>query len=155
MGFIRNLLLIVVLPLLGLIAALLFIPPLRIGLAFVPAGLPMVIGALWGAFAFIAGWWMGLRRFRFLGWFIILAGIAIGVWQILSGIPELSAQIRSINFLEPLPEVLRGPLDELLIRALTSIGLLTLSSGIGLSVMGLITFLRYRKDNPVPYREEA
>jgi hypothetical protein len=152
---IRNLALAGILPLLGLIAGFLFLPPVRSVLIYLPAGLPAGIGILWGVLIVFAGEWMGLRRFRFLGLLILGVGIAIGVWQIQSGIPEISAQTLHANFLNPLPETLGDPLDEILTRTFTGVGLLTLVAGIELFLSGLVTFLKYRKENPVPYREEA
>jgi hypothetical protein len=46
-------------------------------------------------------------------------------------------------------------LEETLTRALAGVGVVTLVSGIGFAVSGLVTFLRYRKENPAPYKEEA
>ncbi len=153
--FLRNIFLVVIIPLLGLIAVLLFVPPARIVLAYIPAGLPAGIGVFLGILCFIAGEWMGLRRFRLLGLLILLTGIAIGAWQLLAGFPALSTEALRQNFLEPLPDALRSPLDEILVRTFTGMGLLTLASGIGFLLSGSATFIRYRKENPAPYREET
>jgi hypothetical protein len=155
LAFLRNVLLIVVLPVLGLVAVFIFFPPARGLLGSIPAWLPAAIGVFLGIVCFISGEWMGLRRFRIMGILILLAGIAIGVWQLLTGFPTLPADALQANFLEPLAESLSGPLDEILSRAFTGIGLLTLTAGILFVLSGLVTFIRYRKENPVPYREGA
>jgi hypothetical protein len=152
---IRNILLVVLLPLLGAAAVLIFVPPARAVLAYLPAVSPAGIGLLWGIPCYAAGEWMGLRRFRLMGLLMILAGAAIGAWQTAVGFPVLSAEALEWNFLEPLPEALRGSLDDLFVRTLTGVGILTAFTGAGFIVTGAAAFLRYRKENPEPYREES
>ncbi|MFN2298177.1 MAG: hypothetical protein ACK2UB_04960 [Anaerolineales bacterium] len=152
---IRNLILIALLPVLGLISGLLFVPQTRAVLAYLPAGLPVAIGALWGALAYFGGEWLGLRRFRLLGWLMLLAGAAVGLWQISYGLSELPAEVLQWSILDPLPDALQYPLDEWFIRMLTGMGILTLATGAGFAVTGAMTFFRYRKENPAPYREES
>lgn len=152
---IRNLILIALLPVMGLISLLLFIPQTRTVLAYLPAGLPVAIGALWGALAYFGGEWMGLRRFRLLGWLMLLAGTAVGLWQLSYGLTALPAEALQWNILDPLPDALQYPLSEWFIRMLTGMGVLTLAAGAGFAATGAVTFLRYRKENPAPYREES
>jgi hypothetical protein len=71
------------------------------------------------------------------------------------GLPNIPADALRANILSPLPDVLWAPVKESLNRVLAGVGLLTLLSGIAFAVSGLATFLRYRKENPVPYREES
>jgi hypothetical protein len=155
LNFIRNVFLVVILPVLGLLAAFIFVPSLRTVLASIPAWLPMGIGVLWGILFYVSGEWMGLRRFRLMGFLILLVGIAVGIWQIMIGFPGLAAEALQANWLAPMPETLRAPLDEILSRLFVGISLLTLAAGLLLLISGIVTFLRYRKENPAPYREEA
>jgi hypothetical protein len=153
--FIRNVVLIVLLPVLGLLAALIFVPSLRTILATLPAWFPTGIGIFLGILCYAAGEWMGLRRFRVMGLLIILTGLAVGIGQITLGFPALSAEALQADWLAPMPEALRAPLDEILSRFFLGVGELTFATGIFFLVSGFATFLRYRKENPVPYREEA
>ncbi|MBN2084895.1 MAG: hypothetical protein JW748_06680 [Anaerolineales bacterium] len=155
LNFIRNVVLIAVIPLLGLIAALIFIPSMRTILATMPAWFPMGIGSFLGILCSASGEWMGLRRFRVMGLLILLTGLAVGIWQITIGFPTLSVEALQANWLAPMPEALRAPLDEILSRFFTGVGGLTLAAGFFFLVSGLVTFLRYRRENPAPYREEA
>jgi hypothetical protein len=98
---------------------------------------------------------MGLRRFRLMGALILLAGIVVGVWQLVIGLPNFPVEALQSNSLAALPEVVRAPMAETINRTFISIGLLTLVSGTVFAISGVVTFLRYRKENPVPYREEA
>ena len=59
------------------------------------------------------------------------------------------------NSLAALPEVVRASIAETVNRTFISIGLLTLVSGLVFAISGVVTFLRYRKENPARYREEA
>jgi hypothetical protein len=155
LSFIRNVVLIAVIPALGLIAALVFVPPVRAILATMPAWFPIGIGSFLGILCFGSGEWMGLRRFRVMGLLILLTGLAVGIWQITIGFPAISAEALQANWMAAMPESLRAPLDEILSRFLSGTGVLTLAAGKFFIVSGLITFLRYRKENPAPYREEA
>jgi hypothetical protein len=152
---IRNLILIALLPVMILISVLLFVPQTRTVLAYLPAGLPVAIGALWGALAYLGGEWMGLHRFRLLGLLMLMAGTAVGLWQLSYGLIALPAEALHWNILDPLPDALQYPLDDWFIRLLTGMGILTLATGVGFAVTGAMTFLRYRKENPAPYREES
>ncbi len=138
--FIRNVVLIALIPVLGLLAALIFVPSARTILATIPAWFPMVIGLFLGILCFASGEWMGLRRFRVMGLLILLTGLAVGIRQFAIGFPTLPA---------------RAPLDEIISRFFAGVGGLTFAAGIFFLVSGLATFLRYRRENPAPYREEA
>jgi hypothetical protein len=81
---------------------------------------------------------MGLHRFRLLAGMILMTGIAIGIWQFAIGLPTLP-----FNVLQSVD------------RTLSSLSLLMLISGVILLASGLVTFLRYRKENPIPYAEES
>jgi hypothetical protein len=91
---------------------------------------------IWGALCILLGQWTGLRRFWLLGALICLAGIATGAWQFVLGMPSVSVETA-------------------VYRTFAGAGLLTLVSGVVFALSGLGTFLRYRKENPVPYSEEA
>jgi hypothetical protein len=152
--FLRNAVLIAFIPVLGLIIPLFIVPAVRGAIFSMPIWFPPVLGIFWGALCILLGQWTALRRFRFLGMVIMLAGISIGAWQLTLGLPNVPADAFPANILSPLPDVLWAPLKESLNRVLTGVGLLTMLSGIGFAVSGLVTFLRYRKENPAPYQEE-
>ncbi|MGD0576117.1 MAG: hypothetical protein ABSB61_12255 [Anaerolineales bacterium] len=153
-AFIRNVFLIIVLPLLGLVAAFFILPGGRGALFSIPVWLPVFLGMLWGVLCYWLGEWTGLRRFRLLGMLILLAGVAVGGGQLLAGLPTFPPQALTSNPWNALPEVLRVPLEEDVKRTFVGLGLLTLISGAAFVLSGLATFLRYRKENPSPYREE-
>jgi hypothetical protein len=98
---------------------------------------------------------MGLPRFRWLGAGMLVAGLAVGAWQWAAGFPVVPVEALHADLMGPLPEVLRVPLEETVIRLYISLGVLTVAVGVLFAVSGLITFLRYRKENPVPYTEES
>lgn len=153
--FLRNAVLIAILPVLGLIIPLFVVPAVRGAIFSMPVWFPPVLGIFWGALCILLGEWTALRRFRLLGVVIMLAGISSGAWQLTLGLPNVPTDALRANILSPLPEVLWAPLEESLNRVLAGVGLLTLLSGFAFAVSGLATFLRYRKENPVPYREES
>jgi hypothetical protein len=153
--FIRNVLIVVIFPVLGLLAVFIFVPSLRTVLATIPAWFPMAIGIFLGILCFGAGEWMGLRRFWMMGLLILLSGLAVGVWQITAGFPALAAEALQADWFASIPEAIRAPLDEILSRLFIGMSVLTLAAGIFLLVSGFVTFLQYRKANPAPYREEA
>jgi hypothetical protein len=153
--FLRNAVLIAIVPVLGLIIPLFLVPVVRGAIFSMPVWFPPVLGIFWGALCILLGQWTALRRFRVLGVVIMLAGILIGAWQQTLGLPDVPADALRANILSPLPEALWPPLQESLSRVLTGVGGVTMLSGIGFSISGLVTFLRYRKENPAPYKEEA
>ena len=93
---------------------------------------------------------MGLRRFAVLGFLTLLAGLGISAWQFSAGLPRIPAELQSIS-LAALPEALVESLNLTFI----GIGLLSLLFGIFFVISGLLTFLRYRKENPLPGKEQA
>jgi hypothetical protein len=153
--FLRNAVLIAVLPVLGLLIPLLIVPAVRGAIFSMPVWFPPVLGIFWGALCMVLGNWSAIRRFRILGAVIMLTGIFAGAWQLTLGLPIVPADALRAGILSPLPDVLLAPLEETLNRVLAGVGVVTLASGIGFTVSGLVTFLRYRKENPVPYREES
>ncbi len=143
---IRNLLLFVLLPILAILAISLLMTPPNNVLAAMPAWFPIGLGCLWAILFAWSGEWMGIRRFRVLAGLALLAGLVIGGWQWATGLPSFP-----LDFSPGMPD----PVVESINRAFTSLALLVLSCGVFLLVSGLVTFLRYRKDNPSPYAEEA
>ncbi|MGA7195254.1 MAG: hypothetical protein WBW94_16675 [Anaerolineales bacterium] len=134
----RNVILFLLLPILGLLAASLLIASPTNILTSAPAWFPIGIGLIWAVTYLIAGEWMGLRRFRLLAVIMLLTGIGIGVWQFAIGLPTFPVNaVETIN------------------RTLTSLSFLMLISGLVLLISGLMTFLRYRKENPIPCVEES
>src|SRR5258706_5863124 len=144
---VRNVMLFLLLPIFGLFTASLLIASASKVLASMPAWFPIGLGFLWAVLCVLAGEWLGLRRFRLLGVLILLAGMAIGFWQFAIGLPVLPANIQP-GFLQP-------AMLESINRTLASLGLLVLVSGAILLFSGFVTFLRYRKENPIPYTEEV
>ena len=144
---IRNVILFLLVPILGLLVASLLITPPGNVLASMPVWFPIGISIVWMVLIVSAGEWMGLFRFRILGGLILLSGVAIGIWQLISGLPVIPANIQL--------SVLRPGVVESLSRTLTSLDLLVLLSGAILIFSGFITFLRYRRENPLPYAEDV
>jgi hypothetical protein len=142
---IRNVVLFLLLPILGLIAASFLFVSAGSVLSSMPIWFPIGVSLIWAVLCVLAGEWMGLRRFRLLGGLILLAGMAIGGWQLASGLPTLPSGIQLA--------VSQRDVLEIINRAMVSLAELILITGIVLIVSGLVTFLRYRKENPVPYTE--
>ena len=144
---VRNAVLFLFLPIFGLLAVSLLIASAGSVLSSMPVWFPIGVGLIWAVLFVLAGEWMGLRRFKLMGVLILLAGIKVGIWQFVIGLPVFSANIH--------PDILQPPVLELINRTLTSLCLLILVSGIILMFSGVVTFLRYRKENPTPYLEEV
>ena len=153
--YLRNILLLVILPVLALLAAFFLLPPLRGALFTMPIWLPVFLGVVWGGFCLFLGGWAGLRRFRILGIVILLVGVAVCIWQHSVGAPAFPAEALQVSSWGLLPEALRVPIEETFYRVLVVACAMTLGSGAALIISGLVTFLRYRKENPVPYEEES
>ncbi len=153
--FIRNAVLCLLLPVLGLVAGFFFLPSMRAILFSMPVWSPAGMGAIWAVLCILLGHWVGLRRFGQLGVLILLAGIGISAWQLSAGLPPIPVEALQSSSLPALSEAMRAPLADILNRAFVSIGLLTLLSGAVFAISGVVTFLRYRKENPAPYQEEA
>jgi hypothetical protein len=144
---IRNAILFLLLPIFGLLAASLLIASASSVLSSMPAWFPVGLGLIWAVLCVLAGEWMGLRRFQLMGAMILLAGIKVGFWQFAMGLPALPANMQSGIFQPPVLEIIN--------RTLTSLGFLTLVSGVILIFSGIVTFLRYRKENPTRYTEDV
>ena len=144
---IRNVILFLFLPILALLAASLLIASAPNVIASMPVWFPIGLGLIWGGVYLLAGEWMGLRRFRLSAVMIVLTGTAIGIWQFTIGLPTFPSNTQSGIFQ---PIVL-----ETINRTLISLGFLILISGVILMISGLVTFLRYRKENPTPYEAKS
>jgi hypothetical protein len=149
LSFLGRAILFVLLPVLGLVIALICMLPARGVLVSMPAWFPAGLGVLWAVLCILAGEWMGLGRFRLLAALILLAGIATGAWQLVIGLPAVPAEALAN------PWYAQAPLAEMINRTFVSVGLMTMVSGAVFAISGLVTFLRYRKENPHPYKEEA
>jgi hypothetical protein len=147
LAILRNVILFLLLPILGLLAALLLIASTSGVLSSMPVWFPVGLGILWAIFFVLAGEWLGLRRFRLMGIMVLLVGATIGLWQFAIGLPVLPANLQ--------PEISQPVVLESIIRALTSLNFLVLITGLILIFSGLITFLRYRRENPTPYAEDV
>jgi hypothetical protein len=112
-----------------------------------PVWFPFGLGILWSVLFALAGEWMGLRRFRLMGVLILLAGAAIGIWQVAMGLPVFPVNVQA--------GILQPPVVETINRSLQSLSLLVLITGLILVISGALTFVRYRKENPLPYTEEV
>lgn len=147
LAILRNVILFLLLPILGLLAASLLIASTSRVLSSMPVWFPVGLGILWAILFVLAGESMGLRRFRLMGILILLTGSAAGLWQFTIGLPVFPANIPPAI---PQPVVL-----ESINRTLTSLNFLVLITGLILIFSGLITFLRYRRENPTPYAEDV
>lgn len=144
---IRNTILFLLLPIFGLLTAFLLMVSADSVLSSMSAWFPVGLSILWAVLFTLAGEWMGLRRFRIMGILILLTGAAIGVWQFTKGLPVFPADFG--------PGALPGVIVESITRSLESLSLLVLITGIILLISGILTFLRYRKENPQPYAEDV
>lgn len=140
---IRNIILFLLLPILAVLIASLLITSTSSVLSSMPVWFPVGLGLIWAMLIIFAGEWMGLRRFRLLGGMILLAGIAVGIWQLAMGMPNIPANIQ--------PELFQPSVLESINRAFTSLGLILLISGVLLVFSGIVAFIRYRRENPQPY----
>ncbi len=147
LSFLGKAILFVLLPVLGLVVALICLLPVRGVLVSMPAWFPAGLGVLWAVLCILAGEWMGLRRFRLLAALILLAGIAIGAWQLVIGLPAVPVEALAN------PWYAQAPIAGMINRTFVSVGLVTMVSGAAFVLSGLVTFLRYRKENPHPYEE--
>ena len=142
---VRNVIFFLLLPLTILFSALLFITSTGNVLATMPVWFPIGLGLVWTALVVLAGEWMGLLRFRFIGVVTLLTGIAVGIWQSTMRLPNVPANAESTIF--------QSLLLESIDRTISSLGLILVIFGITLLISGLATFIRYRKENPTPYSE--
>ncbi len=144
---IRNVVLFLLLPIFGLLAMSVLIISAGSVLSSMPVWFPIALGLIWAALCVLAGEWMGLRRFRLLGIMMLLAGMTVGIWQFALGLPAFPANVQ--------PGILQPPLLDIINRTMSSLGFLILICGAILITSGVVTFLRYRKDNPTPYSEDV
>ena len=144
---IRNAVLFLLLPMFGLLAISMLATSEGSVLATMPIWFPIGVGFIWTVLYVPAGEWLGLRRFRLLGSATLLAGIVVGFWQLTMKLPAFPANTQP-GILQPF---VLGSIN----RTLYSLGFLVALSGIILLFSGIVTFLRYRKENPLPYAEEA
>ena len=142
----KNLILFMLLPIVGVLTASLLATSTGSVLSFMPVWFPAGLGILWAILLLFAGEWMGLRRFRWMSALILVVGLGIGFWQWTSGLSNIPANVQ--------PSVLQPPVLESINRSLASLGFILIGSGVVLLVSGILTFLRYRKENPQPYAEE-
>ena len=143
----RNAILFVLLPIFGLLIVSVLLATMGGVLSSMPVWFPIGVGSIWAVLCILAGEWTGVTRFRVLGILFLLAGLAVGIWQWTAGLSALSADVR--------PTLDQPAVQEVVNRGLNGLGLLVLISGLPLVISGLVTFLRYRKDNPTPYAEES
>lgn len=143
----RNIVLFLLLPIIGLVAASLLITSVRSVLSSMPVWFPIAVGLIWAVMCVAAGRWMGLRRFQLLGALFLLAGIKVGILQYAIGLPVLPENMQA-GFFQP-------PMLEIINRTLASLSFLVLIAGVILMLSGFVTFLRYRKENPAPYTEDV
>ena len=144
---IKNAVFFLLLPIFGLLTASLLMDSTGDVLSSMTVWFPVGLGILWSVLLTLAGEWMGLRRFRLMGVLILLTGAAIGIWQFAMGLPVFPASLQ--------PSILQPPVIETINRTLESLSLLVLISGLILIISGILTFRRYRKENPLPYTEDA
>ncbi len=143
----KNMILFVLLPISGLLFASLLISSGSAVLSSMPAWFPIGLGVLWAILCLLAAEWLGLPRFRLIGAMTLLAGMAVGIWQFAMGLTEFPANMRV--------EILHPAMLESISRTLASLGMLVLICGVVLMFSGMVTFLRYRKENPTPYTEDV
>jgi hypothetical protein len=144
---IRNVVLFLLLPIFGLLALSMLIASAESVLSSMPVWLPIGVGLIWAVLCVWAGNWMGLRRFQIIGALFLLAGIKVGTWQYVMGLPVLPENMKDGIFQPAMLEIIN--------RAMTSLGFLVMGAGIILILSGFVTFLRYRKENPTPYSEDV
>ena len=144
---IKNMIFFLLLPGVGLLIASLLITSTGSVLSSMPVWLPVGLGLIWAVLIVLAGEWMGLPRFRLIGGMILLAGIGAGVWQLTMGLPNVPVNVQ--------PELLQLPVLESINRALTSLSITLLITSVILMVSGILTFIRYQRENPPPYTEDV
>ena len=144
---IKNLVLFLLLPVVGLLVASLLATSTGNVLSSMPVWFPIGLGVLWGILLVLAGEWIGLQRFRWTAIIILLIGIGIGIWQWTMGLPNVPVNIQ--------PDLLQLSVLESINRSITSFGFIMVGSGITFIISGVLTFMQYRKENPQPYTEDV
>ena len=147
LAVVRGIVLFLLLPVLGLLAVALLLTSSSSLLASMPVWFPVGIGVLWAVLLLWSGEWMGLARFRLLAALTTLAGMAVGAWQTEAGLPSIAPG--------NLPGLSQPSIVESISRTFMSLGLLSLVCGALLLLSGFVTFVRYRKANPLSYTENG
>jgi len=142
---VKNMIFFLLLPGVGLLIASLLVTSTGSVLSSMPVWLPIGLGLIWAILIVLAGGWMGLPRFHLIGGMLLLAGIGVGIWQLTMGLPNVPANVQ--------PELLQLPVLESISRTLTSLGMTLLITGLILTCSGLLTFIRYQRENPPPSAE--
>ena len=144
---IKNIILFLLLPIIGLLIASLLATSTGSVLSSMPVWFPAGLGVLWGILLVLASEWMGLRRFRWMAVITLLTGLGIGIWQWTMGLPNIPATVQ--------PDLLQPAVLESINRSLINLGYLLVGVGVIFLISGALTFMHYRKENPQPYTEEA
>jgi len=145
--FIKNLILFLLLPIVGLLAASLLATSTGSVMSSMPIWFPIGLGILWGVLLILAGEWMSLHRFRWMAALILLTGLGIGIWQWVMGLPDVPSNTQA--------DLLGPSVLESINRSLSSMGFILIGSGIIFIFSGVLTFMRYRAENPQPYTEDV
>jgi hypothetical protein len=151
----RNAVLIFLVPMMLFILAFIVLPAIRNILFLMPAWLPAFMGMLLAVIFYVAGRWMGLARFEGIGACMLLSGLGVAGWQVWEGLPVMPAAVLQSDDLLALPNVLQAPVADVFNRTLVAVGVLIFLWGVTFLISGLITFLRYRRENPAPGKVEA
>ncbi len=146
LAILKNLILFLLLPILGLLALSLLVTSTGSVLSSMAVWFPAGLGLVWGILLILLSEWMGLLRFRWVAALILATGVAVGAWQWLAGLPVIPANVQ--------PTALPPTVVESINRSLTSLGLLLVGSGVVLLISGILTFIRYQMANPQPYTED-
>jgi hypothetical protein len=144
---IRNIILFLFLPIFGLLALSMLAASAGSVLSFMPVWFPIGVALIWAVLCVWAGNWMGLRRFQLMGALILSAGIKVGIWQYVTGVPAPPENMQAGIFQPAMLEIIN--------HTMTSLGFLILIAGVILILSGFVTFARYRKENPTPYSEDV
>jgi hypothetical protein len=146
--FARNAFLIALVPMLIILAVFILIPETRAAIFSLPAWLPVVLGMALAGFLAATAQSLGLFRFRWLGLGALTAGLAVCAWQWSAAFPAVPAELLRGDLLGPLPAGLAAPLMEMADRLSLSLGVWSVVLGALFCISGLVTFLRYRRENP-------
>lgn len=140
--FVRNVILFLLLPIAGLLILSINFTSTDVVLSTMPIWFPIGLALIWSIFIMLAGEWMGLHRFRWISGMILLAGIGVSIWQFATGPTNIQSS------------VFQSPVLQSMNRSLIGLGLVMLPVGVIFIFSGMLTFLRYRNENPEPYRED-
>lgn len=143
----RNIVIFLLLPIVALLAASLLMTSAGSVVSSMPVWFPIALGFLWAILLWLAADWTGLRHFRWISSGVLLAGVLTGIWEYALGLSSLPPKVQ--------PTLSQPAVVESINRTLTGLSVLVLITGVILSLSGLLIFLRYRKENPAPYAEDA